>query len=147
LDRRQRPLFRRGEGRVDEGLTEIDFAAVAEILGETLQQPIESAAALPLLKATVARLVGRIACGEIVPRRARPQDPEDAIEDRASVAERPATAIGTAPRPKERFEDGPLTIGEVHAAEYDGDLTDVSGHVPIYEIGSSTTLSDLSDLN
>jgi hypothetical protein len=68
LDRLQRPFFRRGEGRVDEGLTEIDFAAVAEILGETLQQPIELAATLPVLKAAVARLVGRIARREVVPR-------------------------------------------------------------------------------
>jgi hypothetical protein len=37
LDRPQRPLFRRGEGRVDEGFTEIDFAAVAEIFREPLQ--------------------------------------------------------------------------------------------------------------
>jgi len=61
LDRPQCPLFRRGEGRVDEGLTEIDFAALAEIFREPLQQSIESAAALPLLKAAVTGLVGRIA--------------------------------------------------------------------------------------
>jgi hypothetical protein len=34
LDRPQRPFFRRGEGRVDEGFTEIDLAAIAEILRE-----------------------------------------------------------------------------------------------------------------
>jgi hypothetical protein len=37
LDRPQRPFFHRGEGRVDEGFTEIDFAAIAEIFGEALQ--------------------------------------------------------------------------------------------------------------
>jgi hypothetical protein len=31
LDRLQRPFFRRGEGRIDEGFTEIDPAAIAEI--------------------------------------------------------------------------------------------------------------------
>jgi hypothetical protein len=40
-DRRQRPFFRRGEGRVDEGFTEINLSAIAEIFREALQQPIE----------------------------------------------------------------------------------------------------------
>ena len=71
LDRPQRPLFRRGEGRVDEGLTEIEFAAVAEILGEALQESIEPTAMLPLLKAAMTRLIGRIPPRQIVPRRAR----------------------------------------------------------------------------
>src|SRR6185295_18654903 len=34
LDRFQGPFFRRGEGRVDEGFTQIDLAAVPEVLGE-----------------------------------------------------------------------------------------------------------------
>ena len=63
LDRAQRPFFRRREGRVDEGLTEIDFPAIAEIFGEPLQQPIEATAALPLLKAAMTRLIRRITSG------------------------------------------------------------------------------------
>jgi hypothetical protein len=43
LDRFQRPFFRRGEGRVDEGFTEIDLAAVPQVLGEALEQPVEAA--------------------------------------------------------------------------------------------------------
>ena len=60
-DRRQRPFFRRREGRVDEGFTQIDLAAVAEIFGETLEQPVEPAGALPELEAAMARLIRRIA--------------------------------------------------------------------------------------
>jgi hypothetical protein len=43
LDRFQSPFFRRSEGRVDEGFTQIDAAAVAEIFGEALQQAVETA--------------------------------------------------------------------------------------------------------
>ena len=50
LDRLQRPIFRRGEGRVDIGFTQIDLAAVAELFGETVEQAVESAGALPELK-------------------------------------------------------------------------------------------------
>jgi hypothetical protein len=80
LDRPQRPLFRPGEGGVDEGFGEIDFPAVAEIRGQAFEQPIESATALPELKAPVTRLVRRIAWRQVGPRRAGPQDPEDAVQ-------------------------------------------------------------------
>jgi hypothetical protein len=126
LDRPQRPLFRRGEGRIDEGLTEINFAAVAEIFGQSLKQAIESPAALPLLKAPVTRLIRRVSRREIGPGGARPEDPQDAVEDGARVGPRATTSIGTAARPKRRLEHGPLGIGEIHTVAYDGDLTDVS---------------------
>ena len=45
-------------------------------------------------------------------------------------------AIGTAARSKERFEDGPLLVGQVHAVEYDSDRNAVSGGVPIYAVAS-----------
>jgi hypothetical protein len=117
LDRPQRPLFRRGEGGVDEGLTEIDFAAIAEIFREALQQPIEPAAALPLLKAAVTGLIGRIAPRQVVPRRAGAQHPEHAVEDGARIGPRASAAIGTPPRTERRFEHGPLAVSEVHAVE------------------------------
>jgi hypothetical protein len=75
LDRPQRPFFRRGEGRIDEGFTEVNLPAVAEIFGEALQESIEPAAALPLLKAAMARLVGRIASRQIRPGRPGAQHP------------------------------------------------------------------------
>jgi len=61
LDRPQRPFFRPGVRGIDERFGEIDFAAVAEIFSEPLQQAIEPARSLPLLKAPMARLVRRIA--------------------------------------------------------------------------------------
>ncbi len=119
LDRPQRPLFRPGVRGIDEGFTEIEFAAVAEILGQALEQAIEAAAALPLLKASMTRLVRRVARREIGPRGARAQHPEHAVEHGACIGPRASTPIRTSPGPKRRFEHRPLGVGEIHAARYD----------------------------
>jgi len=121
LDRRQRPLFRRREGRVDEGLTEIDFAAVAQILRKPLQESVEAAGALPALKAAVDSLIRRIPARKVGPRRARAQDPQHGIHHAAGVRPWPPTAIGAPCWPEDRFQHGPLLVGQVHAVEYDGD--------------------------
>jgi len=85
-----------------------------------LQQPIEPAAPLPQLKAAMTRLVRRIAARQIVPRRARAEDPQHAVQYGPWIDPGPAAAIGAAPGTKRRFEHGPLGVGEVHAVEYDG---------------------------
>jgi len=97
-----------------------------DVLGEALQQPIEAARALPELEATMASLVRRIARWQVVPRRARAQDPQDAVHDGPRIGPRPAAPIRATARAEGRFEHGPLGVGEVHAVEYDGDPTDVS---------------------
>ena len=121
MDRLQRPLFRPGVGGVDERFGKTDLAAVAEVFGEPLQQPVESATALPLLKAAVAGLIRGIARRQIVPRRAGAQHPEHAVEDGACIRPRAPASIGTSPRTERGFEHGPLGVSEVHAVEYDGD--------------------------
>ena len=118
LDRPPRPFFRRGEGRVDEGLTEIDFAAIAEVFREALQEAGEATRSLPLLKAAMTGLIGRIATRQIVPGRARAQHPQHTVENGARIAPRTPPAIGPSARTKRRFEHGPLGVGEVHAVEY-----------------------------
>jgi hypothetical protein len=128
LDRPQRPFFRRGEGRVDEGFTQIDFPAVAEVFGEALEQAIQAARALPELKPTVAGLVGGIPRRQVVPRRARPQHPQYAVQHGARIAPWATASIGATARAEGGFEHGPLGVGEIHAVEYDGHPTDVSGH-------------------
>jgi hypothetical protein len=50
LDRCQSPLVRRSEGRVDEGFTQIDLPAVAQVFGEALQEPVRAPRALPALE-------------------------------------------------------------------------------------------------
>jgi hypothetical protein len=68
----------------------------------------------------------RIARWQIVPRRARAQDPQDAVHDGPRIGPRPAAPVRATARTERRFEHGPLDVGEVHAVEYDGDPTDVS---------------------
>jgi hypothetical protein len=127
LDRAQRPLFRRRESRVDEGLAQIDLAAIAEIFGEALQQPIESAASLPLLKPAMARLIRRIAPRQVRPRRAGAQHPQHPVQDGARIGPRPAATIRPYAWPKGRRQHGPLLVSEIHAATYDAATRSVTG--------------------
>ena len=45
-------------------------------------------------------------------------------------------AVRATARTERRFEHGPLGVGHVHAVEYDGDHTEVSGGFRIYETAS-----------
>jgi hypothetical protein len=70
---------------------------------------------LPELKAPMARLIRRIPGRQVAPRRAGPQDPEHAVQHRPRRPPRSPAAVGATPRPKNRFENGPLLVGQVHA--------------------------------
>jgi hypothetical protein len=129
LDRPQCPLFRRREGRVDEGFTEIDLSAITEIFGEPLQEPIESAAPLPLLKPPMARLVRWVPIGQIRPWRAGAQYPQNAVHHGARVAPGATAPVGPATRPERRLEKRPLLIGQIHAATYDAAARSVTGRI------------------
>ena len=120
MDRPQRPFFRPGVGGIDKRFGQIDFAAVAQVLGQPLEDPLKPAAALPLLKAAVAGLIGRIASRQIMPRGPGAEHPEHAVQDGARIAPRPAPAIRAAARTKRRFQDLPLLVSEVHTPTYDG---------------------------
>ena len=121
MDRPQRPLFRRRKGRVDEGFTEIDFAAISQILGESLQQPVEPSGALPELEPAMTGLIGRIASGQIRPRGPSAEHPEYGVHDATRIGPGPAAPVRPPARTEDRFEHGPLLVGKVHAVEYDGD--------------------------
>jgi hypothetical protein len=54
-----------------------------------------------------------------VPGRTGAQHPEDAVQHGASVLRRPAAPIGASAMTKQRLEDLPLSVGKVHAVEYD----------------------------
>jgi hypothetical protein len=90
-------------------------AALAAVLGQGVEHPVEDPGPDPRLIAAVARLVRRIASGQILPRRPGLEDPEDPVQHIARVAPgapapiRPAARLG-----QERFEHGPLIVGEVH---------------------------------
>jgi hypothetical protein len=120
LGRQQRPFFRRAEAGVDEGFAEIEFASIAEVFGQALQHAQQLAAALPLLKATMTGLIRGIPRRQVVPRRARAQHPQHAIQHGAAVLPRPTAAIRAATRTKHWLENLPLGVTQVHAVEYDG---------------------------
>jgi hypothetical protein len=86
-----------------------------------LENAYQAPAALPLLKATMTRLVWRIAPRQIVPGGTGAQYPQNTVQDGARVLRRPAASIGTSAMTKQRLEDFPLSVSQVHAVEYDGD--------------------------
>jgi hypothetical protein len=93
-----------------------------QIGGEDLQDPSQRPVPHPPLKAAMTCLIRRVPVGQIFPRRAGTQDPQDAIQHIARIAPRPPAAIASNARRREQwFEDGPLRVSEVHAVEYDSD--------------------------
>jgi hypothetical protein len=65
----------------------------------------------------VTRLVRRIAVRQILPGRARSQDPENAVQYIAGIAPGPAPAIFSDPGlGQQRSDDFPLRLGQVHRA-------------------------------
>jgi hypothetical protein len=62
-------------------------------------------------------LIGRVTTRQIVPGSARAQDPKDAIQHRASILPRPAPPILPTFGTKQRFEQRPLGVGDVHALD------------------------------
>ena len=97
------------------------MTAIAQVLGEALEHAFEDAGSLPGLKAAMTRLIRRIAARQIVPGGPGPQNPQHAVQDGARLRPRTAAPIGAAGRAKQRLEDGPLSVSQVHAVEYDGD--------------------------
>lgn len=82
-----------------------------------MQQPRQCAVALPLLKAAMAGLVGRVAVGQIVPRSAGAQNPEDAVQHGSRLAPGPTATIGTSLGSEQGPDYLPLRLGQVHALD------------------------------
>ena len=101
-----------------------------EIGGQRLEDTPQRASLDPRLKAAMTGLIRRIALGEILPRRAGTEDPQNAVQHVAGIAPRPPAAIATqAGLRQERRQDGPLRVRQVHTVEYDGDRNFV--HHPV----------------
>jgi hypothetical protein len=122
------PFFRRAEAGVDKGFRQIEFATVAKVLREPLEDALEDARALPHLKAAVTRLVRGIAGRQVVPGRTGAKHPQHSVQHGAGVGPRTAASIGAARWSEQRLEDRPLRVSEIHAVEYDGDRNFV--HTP-----------------
>ena len=80
-----------------------------------MQKSSQGAIALPLLEATMAGLVRRVAVGQIVPGSPGAEDLENPVQHRAGILPRSPAGIGASLRFQQRPQDSPLGIGEVHA--------------------------------
>ena len=114
-------FFGARKGAVDEGFAEIESAAGVEIGGQRFEHVPERAVLHPPLKAPMTGLKRRIPGGEIFPRRARAENPEDAVQYVPRIAPWPTPPVPAKPRSgQERREDRPLGVSQVHALRYDG---------------------------
>lgn len=80
-------------GAVDEGLSQIQLAAVAQILSELAQYTLERLVFEPRLKSPMTCLVWRVAPRQVRPWRARAEHPEHAVNDIAGFLPRPAAFL------------------------------------------------------
>jgi hypothetical protein len=114
--RRRAPFFRRGEGRVDEALLEVETAAVLQILSKGSQHPMKGAILLPTLKPAMARLVVRVFAWKVFPLRTGSENPKDSVPQSTWLGWMPARSVGALKWPlrQKRPDDFPLLIREVH---------------------------------
>lgn len=80
-------------GAIDEGLSQIDLAAIAQILGKRFYKLPEHTRLNPLLHSTVNRLVRRVLARKCFPRSACPKDPEHPVEYASSLDARTTFAV------------------------------------------------------
>jgi len=102
-------------GAIDEGLCQIDFAAVPQVFRERLEHFPEHARLDPFLHPTVNRLIRRVFARQRLPRRAGPKDPEHAVEHVTGGHTRATLAVLARLRMwDQRFDNAPLLVGELH---------------------------------
>ena len=102
-------------GAIDEGLSQIDLAAIAQVLGERFNELPEHARLDPLLHPTVDRLIWRVLARESLPRRPGPQDPEHSVEHATSINARTTLAVfANSWFGDETLDNTPLLVGELH---------------------------------
>lgn len=103
------------KGAVNKTLRQIELAALFEVLGQSLENPLQRAIAHPALEAAMAGLVQRIPVRQISPLGSRPQDPQNPVEYLPAAAPRVSVPV-LPPRqfPDEGFKHPPLLVRQVH---------------------------------
>src|SRR5438477_387437 len=74
---------------IDAPQVAVDPAAVVQFVEQRGGDPDPWAIAAPAMEAAEDRRPGPLALGEVAPRRAGMQDPEDAVDDRPVIGRRP----------------------------------------------------------
>ena len=96
-----------------EGFREVEAAASSEVGKQGGVDFLHHSVADPFAVTAVAGLVGGVIRGHVVPGVACAELPEDAIEDGTANKGR-AAAVKWRGRGKERLNQAPLFVGEVH---------------------------------
>ncbi len=100
------------EGAVDEGLGDVELASLVQVIGKSMQHPLDRAVPAPALEATVTGLIGRVSLRQILPRCTGTKDPQDAVQYVARIAPRPTPASGSMRRGGHQdLKERPLSVG------------------------------------
>jgi len=100
---------------VEEGLGEIDLAAIAQDFRERLENLHEHTRLDPLLHTSMTRLVRRYSLGSDFHGAPGPENPEDSFENTACCNARASLAVLSRRRDRDqRLDNRPLLIGELH---------------------------------
>jgi hypothetical protein len=110
------PFFGHNECSVYVTLREVYLPTLLEVFGQSFEHFAQNPLLDPLLKATVAGLVGRVAIWEVLPGSPGAQYPEDAVQDIAWVSPGPAPPIFSSRWLwDKRLQYFPLLVCEVHS--------------------------------
>lgn len=102
-------------GAIDEGLSQIDLAAVTQVFRERFEDFPEHAGLDPLLHPPMTRLVRRVLARQRFPWSSGPQDPEHSIENASSIDTWSPLAVFTSFRLRDqRLDNTPLLVSELH---------------------------------
>lgn len=102
-------------GAIDEGLSQIDFAAITQVLRQCFKDLPEHTVLDPLLHTAVTRLVGRVLTRQRFPRSSGPKDPKHSVENVASSDTRPPLAVlANVGFRDQRLDNTPLLVSELH---------------------------------
>jgi hypothetical protein len=102
-------------GAVDEGLGQIDLAAITQVRSECLEDLPEHSVLDPLLHPAVTRLVRRVFAGERLPRSSGPKDPQHPVENATSGDTWPTLAVfANFGLRDQRLDNTPLLVSELH---------------------------------
>lgn len=102
-------------GAIDEGLGQIDLAALTQVFRERLENLPEHALRYPFLHAAVTRLVRRVLTRQRFPRSSGPEDPEHSVENTSRFDPRTTFAVlANFGLWDQRLDDTPLLVSELH---------------------------------
>jgi len=131
-------------GAVDEGLGQINLAALAQVFRERLEHLPEHALGDPFLHPAMTGLIRRVLTRKCFPRSSGPEDPQHSVENTSRINARSTfTVLPDLWLGNQRLDNTPLLVSELHvlldhvrdpdAIAFDHELKKRSnfGHLPM----------------